>query len=517
MDLKVNREIIGTNEVIFDSIQEQSVELDYILPDYFPDIFKLIKCQMEPRIVSSHVSGDRVNYEMVVCIRILYCAEQSRAVQCVEQKLNYSKTIDLGKNCECPTAFLRAKTDYVNCRVVNQRRLDMRGAVSTKIKVSCVQKQQVLCDAFGMNVQLKKSMLSFAASRLEVSKRITVTEEIDLGYSKPGVISIVRSDAVVISYDRKIIANKVILKGDAQVNFLYTCRKDDADSLEVMQFALPFSQIMDMEGIDERFETIIDISVISCDLMPRTNAEGENKLLDCELNLLLQCSAVRNGSVDVLSDAYSTTFPCEYSVQNVRIDKPPRAFSDTHLAKTAIECKDGEISCVFDAWSRVNNLTARMNLEKRQILVLGSVCFSVLARNELGTPIMLESDVPFEHSFEMENLTEDSTFDIKAIVLSCSYNLASTNTVELKAEIRINGCINESTMVKILSDISFDESRTKTRDGNYALKLYFADAGEDVWEIAKKYSTSVNAIMEENELADEILPQRGMLLIPIIG
>ena len=44
MDLKINREMLSVSEKIYDGVQEQSVELDYILPDYYPDIFKLIKC-----------------------------------------------------------------------------------------------------------------------------------------------------------------------------------------------------------------------------------------------------------------------------------------------------------------------------------------------------------------------------------------------------------------------------------------------------------------------------------------
>ena len=516
MDFKVNREILGTNEVIFDGNQEQSIELDYILPDYFPDIFKLIKCQVEPRVVSSNVSGDRINYEMTVAIRILYSSEQSKAVHSVEQKMNYSKTLDMGKACEAPVVSLRPKIDYVNCRAVNQRRIDMRGAVSTKVKISSEQKQQVLCDAFGMNVQLKKTPVSFAANRLTSSKRVNVTEEIDLGYSKPGVIGIIRSEAVVISVDKKVITNKLIVKGDAQVNFLYSCQKDGADSLEAMQFTLPFSQIVDMDGLDDRFDTSVDITPISCDLMPRSNSDGENKLLDCEVFLLIECSAVRSGTLDVVTDAYSTVYPCDYNVQNVRIDKPARPFMDSCLLRNTLEMKDGEIGCVYDAWSRVSNVSARAT-DKRRIVVMGNAAFAVLAKNEMGMPVLIENETPFEHSIDIENLTSESVIEVKACVVSCSYNLASTCAVEVKAELRITGCVHETGSVKILSDISFDESRLKSRDGNYALKLYFADEGEDIWEIAKKYSTSVNAIMEENELENETLSQRGMILIPIIG
>ena len=39
MSFKVNREIISSDEVIYDGFQEQAVEFDCILPDYYPDIF----------------------------------------------------------------------------------------------------------------------------------------------------------------------------------------------------------------------------------------------------------------------------------------------------------------------------------------------------------------------------------------------------------------------------------------------------------------------------------------------
>jgi len=42
MSLKINRENLSVSEKIYDGSQEQSVELDYILPDYYHDIFKMI-------------------------------------------------------------------------------------------------------------------------------------------------------------------------------------------------------------------------------------------------------------------------------------------------------------------------------------------------------------------------------------------------------------------------------------------------------------------------------------------
>lgn len=516
MDFKVNREILGTNEVVYDGISEQSVELDYILPDYFPDIFKMMKCQILPQIVSSSISGDKVYYDLIVLIKILYCSSDNNGVHSVEQKLNYSKTIDLGKSHENPILCLTTKVDYVNARAVNQRRLDMRGAVSTKVKVTAMQNQEIISDAYGMNIELKKKPLCCPSKKINTTKRINITEEFDLGGSKPSVINIIRSDGIVISGDKKIIPNKAITKGEVQINLLYSCKKDDTDSLEAMQFILPFSQIIDLDGIDDRFDCIIDTSVIGCEIISKENADGESKLLTAEVSLLISCTAVKNSTIDMVIDAYSTVYPCDYTVNHARIEKCSRHVSENHMSKAILEYSDGTIDCIYDAWGSVKNISARVKPIQGIITVMGNICYTVMARNNSSMPVLLETEQAFETDIPIETLTDNTTFEPMVTVINCSYNLASTNSVEVKAELRISGTVIDTESCNVITEINVDETKIKNPDGGYALKLYFADGGEDIWEIAKKYSTSVEAIIDENDLAEEIVTGRGMILIPIV-
>ena len=516
MDFKVNREIFSTNEVVFDGSNEQAIELDYILPDYFPEIFRVLKCQLSPRIVSHSISGEKLTYELVVGIRVLYISENSNALRSVEQKMNYTKTIELGKVAEKPSISIIPKTDYINCRVVNQRRLDFRGAVSIKAKVMAEKKQQIITDAFGSNIQLKKNVVSYPTHRLTALKRATIIEELDLGSTKPAIQSIVRTEAVILSSEQKTITNKLITKGEALISMLYTCENDNSDSLESMQFNIPFSQIVDVEGINENYEATLTINVVSCEIIPRGNS-GETKSVECEIVLLIECVANRYDNVEIVTDAYSTTFPCKYNVIDAKLEKKPTPINETHTAKAILEYKEGDISCVYDAWAKVTNIYSRIDMANQGFDFTGSCSFVVVACNENGVPINLECDVPFEHTIKVADLCEDSYAEPKAMVTSCSYNLTSTNSVEVKAEIKIAGYLFEATCHKLISDIEVDETTKKERDGSYAIKLYFAEMGEDIWEIAKKYSTSIKAIMDENELPDGTVSQRGMLLIPIMN
>lgn len=49
------------------------------------------------------------------------------------------------------------------------------------------------------------------------------------------------------------------------------------------------------------------------------------------------------------------------------------------------------------------------------------------------------------------------------------------------------------------------------------MTIYYADAEKNIWSIAKRYNTSLSAVMEENGLEEEILPEKQIVLIPMIG
>ena len=143
--------------------------------------------------------------------------------------------------------------------------------------------------------------------------------------------------------------------------------------------------------------------------------------------------------------------------------------------------------------------------------------YSIMARNEKGMPIMLEKDEAFEYVSNFNGITDSSILEASVCILSCSYNLSSSNTVTVKADLKINGNLYSSSVMDIITDLSVDNSIKKQRDGDYAVKLYYGVEDEDIWEIAKKYSSSVSAIMEENELTNEKLTQNSMIIIPILS
>ena len=109
MEWKINRERIPVTERILDETQEQGVELDYVLPDYDPEIFRIIRCEMQPAILEYQLQETRLSYELQVDLRILYCGSDSHRLQCVTQTMHYTKTLDLPEKPEKSSSSAASK------------------------------------------------------------------------------------------------------------------------------------------------------------------------------------------------------------------------------------------------------------------------------------------------------------------------------------------------------------------------------------------------------------------------
>lgn len=86
-----------------------------------------------------------------------------------------------------------------------------------------------------------------------------------------------------------MIAGKLVTKGDAEIMMLYSCvTTDGEETAETMRFTLPFSQIIDIDGIDDTFTADVRITPAGCDIIPKSDDSGT---LECELVLLVNCVA----------------------------------------------------------------------------------------------------------------------------------------------------------------------------------------------------------------------------------
>lgn len=513
MELKLAHETICINEVVFDGALEQPIELDYLLPDYCKSIFKILKCRITPKITAARVQNGRLLVEGLAHIKILYISEDEHKICSIYQKQGFSKTVEIkdGAQGGCVTAF--AKCDYVNCRAVNQHRLDVRGAVCIKVSVSVVKTLEVLSKASGMGVQVCPQNITALDKKLTAHKDFSVKEELELAYGKPGIAEILEHSCSAALTEYKLIANKIIIKADISLHLLYLA--DDAEQApQIMDYTIPISQIIDMPGVNEDYRCTASIDVVDTEMSLNQSGDGECKSFEVTFDIHAVCEGNKNANTQLICDLYSTCHPVQNTISKIKVEQLADIITHGCICKSVLPLPQNELNCVYDITCDFSQESCRVIDD--EITITGNLTACVLALDCDSMPIVLERSSPCEIKIPVSTACGGVSFSPTVTVASISYHIISAQEIEVCAEVKVCGPLFETCCYELLSSVSMDETVKKERNTNAVLRLYFAQSGEKVWDIAKRFNTSMDAVMSENSLEAEKLSQKGMLLIPIV-
>ncbi len=511
MEFKAVKEAVCANEVVCDCVVEQPIECDFILPDYCPDILRILKCQVEPRVTTRQVSGDKLNIEGFTCVKVFYVSDTGCDIKSFDYKVPFSKMCELREAVDNPVVRVCTRLDYANCRALNQRRMDVRGAFTMNVKVTGQRPNEVISDAEGGGMQLKKKMVAVSSVVGSACRQFTVREDLEIGYGKPAVQTILRSEATAVITDYKMISNKIIAKGEATLHTLYVSNEDKP---EIMEHSIPISQILDVDGVDEDCECGVRLEVVSLEVEAKADAEGESKLLGVEICISADAVAYRGSEMAVVTDAYSTSYEIRTASKPVSIPRLEQMIQTSCMTKNAVQLDGEGMGCIIDLWCRP--AVTQVQCGEGCLEITGTLQVCILGADPQGEACYTEKTLEFSHQADYKKCRENLTFDYAVTPASVGYSLSGNSEVEVRCELKIDISVFSTMGDHLISELEIDEEAPKKTDNRASLTIYYADRGERIWDIAKKYNTSVIAVLEENGLENDEVEDRGMLLIPMV-
>lgn len=511
---EITKAAVHIDETVYDGQSEQGVELDYVLPDYCPDIFKILSCTLTPKIVSYSVSSDcKLSLDGVVYIKALYLAENSSDVHCVDQRYTYSKTVDMSRKgiaAASPVVSLNMKADYCNCRAVSPRRIDVRGAVSCRIRAAA-------CVGYTLpdipdGLQVKTREVTCCGETLFADKQLIVREEIETGAS--GIAFILQCDTVPKITDLRVIADKAVLKGTVTINALYGVfnpETNGSSETEKMSADIPVSAILDINGITDAHRTFPEIGVMNCELIPKS----DSGILSCELLVECRVRAQLEENVCVSTDVYSTDYETEFTTNLLKIPTEPRVVSQNLSVRTSLTTDKEEIRSVWDVSSELKDPVCRPRSDNELVLT-GQLCCRAYGSNVDGVPFFAEKQEAVEQTITAANVTQDTVVDFNVFVADTGFAIKPDGGLELTTALDFTASLHNVAPLEAVSAVTVREDKPKDRSDEFALRICYTDDASDCWSIAKRYNTTVKALMEENEIEDRDAPLSGTILIPTV-
>ena len=220
MEYHLTKKNISRLHYALDTVAEQPVDIDLTLPDYCPDIERILSCTLIPKVYRTNVSGDRLNIEGGACVRVLYLDAEGGCMRSYEYSQPFSQSLPLKGECSDCAVSAETKPEYINCRALSPRKLSLHGAFSLYAKVAVPQELSYCGYEDGGDLQVKGEMLSVSELIGLCGESFSVQEDIPLsGKSDVGALLSHRLCARIT--ELKAIHNKIMLNAELKLELMY--------------------------------------------------------------------------------------------------------------------------------------------------------------------------------------------------------------------------------------------------------------------------------------------------------
>ena len=312
----------------------------------------------------------------------------------------------------------------------------------------------------------------------------------------------------------RIQEGQILIRGEMVLFVLYTA-DEDRGQMQYYEAQQPFHNVIPCNGCQENMVLQVEKEFSPGELQIKQDEDGEERMMDAEMAINLDIHVYKDEEVEYLADLYSTKkdlklelLPVEYPhlVLKNRIEK--------RLAEQiTLEKQQNPILQICHSHGMVQ--IDEQEWQEDGIHIEGSVEVKVLYLGEADTwPIGEEKiTVPFEHVIEGVGDATDKTFEIMPEIEQISTMLLGRGVIEVKATVNMEVLIFEKMTSQQLQQITEQEFDLEKLESMPSMSGYLVKAEEDLWSIAKKFHTTVEDIMELNDLEEQNVKTGDKLLL----
>jgi len=502
MSLELLKEAFKVNNLLGEDTIQTVIENDIIVPDTKPDIARVLLLDGDVFVTGSDTGTDRAVISGCIVCKILYISDdESRSVKGIVSNIPFSYTLDIqgvrsGMKCRAKDII-----EHMDYSLLNGRKINVKTILSINCKVYDEIEREVSSGIIGLeDIQALKDSVVINTHLGSNKVNFIIKEDIDLPSSKPSIGEILRNDVKISGKDFKVAEGKIFIKSDIGISTLYIA-DDESRSMQFLENELAFSQFVELEDVDEDTIINIDYDLIDYKIEAIEDTDGELRNIRAEIALNIYVNGLCQKTVEVLSDAYSPKSKIILERQQLNLDEIHSENKSQIVIRDTVdltECNP-EVAEIFNVLCKYNVSESR--IEDDKVIIEGSVENNILylANNEDQPVFCLKKEIPFRHEVDIKGINSNMRSDISLEIEHCNYSMISTEQVEIRAVIGVNTRVETKRIVPIINKANenlVDENRPLSMP---SVVIYITQSGDSLWKIAKKYGTTVDTLIKNQQ------------------
>jgi len=508
MELQLKQETLTYLETFEETPFSFETTQEAIVPDYCADVQRIVDTTGCVLLHSKELLPDgRLEVKGTIKASVLFIPEGEKEVNVLQLSIPMHSYYDGKHLSECETFTVSAHLKSIDSRLLNPRKLLTRAETTVEI-CGYVRKNILLTSGIEENDGLEK--LHDSGETIVVTsafeREFSYADEMVLSASRTEMKEILSMDTDLKTADCRILGNKLVLKGLAQIHLLY---KDMSGNLSTLHQEFMFSQIAESD-VGEEFGLVQCLfKLVGYEYQIGSEGNREDRhTVTISLHIQGQVQILEKKKVTFLSDMYSIYHNLTVERQGLfLVDEPHTVIKKQSLREllpTASGVKDvvyatvvcGNCTCLSGEQGSFVEAPVRIHClyyDENDALLAGEKEISIKAETEMNS--LSCPSISIQPSGDISATPATDGIDIRFILefLIATKHLHAKTTI-VKAEL--------------------DES-TSFREKMPSLVLRKFEKGMSLWDVAKAYHTTIGDILIANGLDHkDAVPTDQLLLIP---
>lgn len=507
MELELKKVSFDTYDTNGELTLTQEETAETIVPDYCPDIARIIDTEGAVFLHSREVRDGKAEVSGTVRICVLYTPDGESGIRTLEFAIPFSAETEGKAMPECVCLCAEAEIEFLETRLLNPRKVFTR--CKLVIRLSGYRKAPVsFCtDAadrqeLGLEKRQEQQHASFLMHIAE--KDFTFSDEMDLSPGREGAAEILTSRIDSSVTETKVVGSKFILKGIFSISLLY---RTQSGSFNAFSGELAFSQILEVEGASESSATQVRLQLTGSDFQLAEGGDGRK----IAVTLYLHATAFLREERELLllSDLYSTAYDLNYEASPVLLTDLSGTMTRRQTMREILEI--GVVaSSILSLY--VSCGAVSITREGESVTLRTAAAIRALYLDEGGAALLAERSVEVSSTLE---IPEGCKISARANCVEEAQGSLGDRGIEVRFQVEFS--IQALTQKKrvCISSVKVNTDAPKDFSGAPSLVLRGLRQEETVWDLAKQYSTTIPEILSANELEEETaIPRDQLLLIP---
>ncbi|MDF2523237.1 MAG: peptidoglycan-binding protein LysM [Clostridiales bacterium] len=517
MSLELIKDSIRVSQLIGEESNQTVIENDIIVPDVKPDVANILLSDGDIFVNSAEAMQDKILINGTICYKILYVSDNAEGeIKSIVNNSSFSYAIDVQNARQGMKCLTNCEIEHIECDILNGRKIGVKAILAVSGKVYTVIEQEITRDLGGLDdIQVLRDKTEMNAYIGDVNIGCTVKENMEVPAGKPTIREILRNDVKISGKDFKVGENRIIAKGEINVATLYI-GDDEEGSIQFMEHEIPFTQFIDLDGVDESSICDVDLRISGVQFDAGEDNDGELRLLNGEFALNMFASAYEKRSIEVIEDAYS---PFVNVILEKEIFRSEEVAAENHgqvaiKDNLYVEENQPEITELFNVISKPSLSECKVMDDK--VIVEGVVKNSLLyLANDNEQPIYCnQQDIPFKQAVDVKGLKADMGCEVSLEIDHCNYSMLTGREVEIRLVVMVSVKAFANISIPLIARVSESAIENKKFASRPSITIYFAQPGDTLWKIAKKYYITIDDIQNANNLTerDSILTGQQIII-----